>query len=325
MNDIEVAIIVALKNAEHYVTRSDLERICACPSDVIVSTIEELIGRGYRIEEIPGEGYRLLDTPHLLDGTDLKTLLGTDVIGSEILTFGRVTSTNDVAVELARSGAREGTVVVAEEQTRGRGRLGRTWYSPPRCGLWFSIVLKPPLSGADIVTVSLAVALGVVEVLRDRYGVRAELKWPNDVVVNSKKICGILAEGDFVIRQVQFVIVGVGVNVLNDEQDFPAEIRTIATSLKLETGETPPRSKVLADLLEGIERRYLILCDRGFAAIRDEMVGLSSLMGKLVRVTTVKDEIVGVVQDIDEAGRLVIRKENGAHERILAGDVRRLL
>jgi len=186
-------------------------------------------------------------------------------------------------------------------------------------------VLKPPLSGADIVTVSLAVALGVVEVLRDRYGVRAELKWPNDVVVNSKKICGILAEGDFVIRQVQFVIVGVGVNVLNDEQDFPAEIRTIATSLKLETGETPSRSKVLADLLEGIERRYLILCDRGFAAVRDEMVGLSSLMGKLVRVTTVKDEIVGVVQDIDEAGRLVIRKENGAHERILAGDVRRLL
>ncbi len=325
MKDLEATLILALKSAKHYLTGGDLEKLCSASRKAIVSTIESLLERGYRIEEVPGEGYRLLETPHSLDGSDLKTLMRTSKLGCEILVFRRVGSTNDVAIELARSGSPEGTLVVAEEQTRGRGRLGRSWFSPPGTGLWFSIVLKPSLKAEDVVTVSLAVALGVAEVLRKSYSIPAELKWPNDVVVGARKICGILTEGDFVEGHIESVVVGVGINVLNEPDDFPPRLRDVATSIRIETGVSPSRSQVLTDILEGVEKRYLELCEKGFPSLRHDILKLSGLIGKLITVETAASKIVGLAHDIDRDGALVVRLENGTHQRIIAGEVSRLL
>lgn len=324
MCDLDAAVIVALRNATHYLTLSDLERICSASGEMILAAIEDLLERGYRIEGVPGEGYRLLAIPQSLDGANLRALARTKLLGREILTFGRIGSTNDVAIALARSGASEGTLVVAEEQTSGRGRLGRNWYSPAGKGLWFSIVLKPSLLAEEVVTISLAAALGVAEVLRDRYGIPAELKWPNDIVVRSRKICGILTEGDFLTGEIESVVVGIGINVLNTPDDFPQDLKKTATSVWMETGIAHARSILLTDLLEGIEIRYEQLCKRGFNYLKHDVMNISSLIGKLVRVVTPRGEIVGTAHDIEDDGALVIRKENGAHERVIAGEVSRL-
>jgi BirA family biotin operon repressor/biotin-[acetyl-CoA-carboxylase] ligase len=325
MLDPEVRIILTLKSSERYVTRDELADLTGIDRTEVGATIDDLTTRGYRIDEVPGEGYRLLATPDTLDGTDLKAALKDSRLGREILTFGKVASTNDIAIALAKSGAAEGTIVIAEEQSKGRGRMGRHWHSPPGSGLWFSLILKPPLAASDSTKVSLAGALGLVKVLRETYGVRAQLKWPNDVVVGGRKICGILTEGEFVEDRVRFVVMGVGMNVLSAEEDFPEEIRSIATSLRMETGlDVIARSDVLAGMLGGIACHYGLLCDDGFEKIRPELLGFSLLLGKMVKVAIGTGYVEGMAHDIDVTGALVVRRDNGTLERLMAGEVVRI-
>jgi BirA family biotin operon repressor/biotin-[acetyl-CoA-carboxylase] ligase len=322
MLDPEVRIVLSLKSAGHYVTREELAQASGVDTSGVTAAIDDLLSRGYRIDVVPGEGYRLVAAPDTLDGTDLKTALRGSRLGQEILTFGKVASTNDIAIALARAGGEEGTIVVAEEQSRGRGRLGRYWHSPRGCGLWFSVILKPPLAASDSTKVSLAGALGIADALRERYGVKARIKWPNDVVVQARKICGILTESEFMEDRVRFVVMGVGLNVLNAEGDFPEDIRRIATSLRIETGaEDVARSDVLASVLKQITHRYMVLCNDGFEKIRQDLLAHSLLIGKVIKVAIGKGHVEGVAHDIDTTGALVIRKDSGTFERIVAGDV----
>ncbi|MFH1312018.1 MAG: biotin--[acetyl-CoA-carboxylase] ligase [Candidatus Eisenbacteria bacterium] len=324
MADLEVGIILRLKSSARYLTQEELGRTLGVPRGEVVTAMEALTGRGYRIDEVPGEGYRLLETPALLDGCDIRTALAGHVPGREVYTFGKITSTNDVATALARGGAAEGTLVVAEEQSRGRGRQGRQWHSPPGTGLWFSIVLRPVVEAADCPAISLAVALGVSGMLRRRHAVKAKIKWPNDIMVNGRKICGILTEGEFIGSKVSFIVVGVGLNVLTEVEEFPPEIRDIATSLKLESPGVTGRTRVLADLLESIEREYSRFCTGGFEEIRQEILEHSFLVGRLIRVVTGGGEVEGIAHDIDEVGALIVRKDDGSLERVIAGDVVRV-
>jgi BirA family biotin operon repressor/biotin-[acetyl-CoA-carboxylase] ligase len=321
MADLEVEIILNLKSTDRYVTGEELCRACGATQAEIDKALGDLSSRGYRIDALPGEGYRFISGPDVLDGANIRARLRTSLLGREIVTFGRVGSTNDVAATLAKGGAEEGTVVVAEEQTRGRGRLGRSWHSPPSSGLWLSVILRPPLTPDDSTTVSLAGALGVVRALRLQYGIKARLKWPNDVLVGRRKICGILTEGQFVGPRVDFVVLGMGINILNGRKDFPPEIREIATSLKIEMGRNASRSEVLADILEGVEVKYLLLCQDGFGAIRQEILAHSILVGRPVTVATGSGAVEGIAHDIDESGALIVRRDSGALQRIVAGEV----
>jgi BirA family biotin operon repressor/biotin-[acetyl-CoA-carboxylase] ligase len=324
MADLEVGIILRLKSSAGYVTQDELGRALGVTRREVRAAMAGLIGRGYRVDEVPGEGYRLLKTPGMLDECDIRTALRSSTLGREIYTFGNLTSTNDVAAALARAGAIEGTLVVAEEQTRGRGRQGRRWHSPPGTGLWFSIVLRPAFEPAGCSTIPLAVALGLVNALRLCYAVKAEIKWPNDVMVDGRKICGILTESEFKGNRVGFVVVGVGLNVLTSSTGFPPELRDTATSLSLESPGGIGRARVLADVLEGIEREYTVLCTNGFEGIRRELLGHSLLIGRLIKVVTGRGEVVGIAHDIDQVGALIVRKDNGSFERIMAGDVVRV-
>jgi len=320
VSDLETRIVLMLKSSSRYMTRDEVSAGLDAATPDLDGAIADLRSRGYRIDEVPGQGFRLVDAPAVLDGCELRVALDTSVMGREIFPFGRVTSTNDIAFSLARGGSPEGTLVIAEEQTRGKGRLGREWHSPPGLGLWFSIILRPDIAAYQSSTVSLAVALAVAGVIRDSYGVDARIKWPNDVLVGPKKICGILTEAEFCEDSVEFVVVGAGINVLQGEIDFPDELRDIATSIAIESQSEVDRVDVISRVLRAVEEKYGHLCRNGFEDIRQELLPLSSLMGKLTRVQTGKGTAEGVAVDIDETGALILRGENGLNEKVVAGD-----
>jgi biotin-[acetyl-CoA-carboxylase] ligase BirA-like protein len=185
----------------------------------------------------------------------IKDALRTDFIGQKIYDFTEVTSTNDVAKELAIKGAEEGTMVIAETQSRGRGRLGRKWVSPEG-GIWFSIILRPKVDPEDALKLTLIAAAVAAKVVGDVFKLEAEVKWPNDVVINGKKVCGILTEMSTKGGLVDFVVIGFGVNANTNFDSFPKHLRKSLTSLKEELKEDVDRKKFLCALLEELERRY---------------------------------------------------------------------
>ena len=324
MDDTEIRLVLSLRCQQRYLTREEIAVTLNLSLAEIDRTLVDLKARGYRIDEVPGQGLRLVAGPISLDGCDLRSALRSPLIGSDILTFRRATSTNDVAVNLARGGAVEGTVVVAEEQTKGRGRIGRNWYSPPNSGLWFSVILRPSLAASRSTTISLAGALAITRALKDSYGVRPLIKWPNDILVDGRKICGILTEGEFTGDRINFVVLGVGLNVLGRRGDFPVELQDLATTLEMVSDRQITRTEVLSAVLHEIERQYLLLSESGFESLRREILSHSMLVGSVVKVVTGNGVLEGVAADIDEKGALMVRKENGTLERVIAGDVVRI-
>lgn len=325
MKDPEADIVLKLRSSRMYVTRDDLGKACGIDHEDVMKVVDSLRLRGYRIDEVPGEGYRLVTAPDVLDGCEIRAVLRGSIFGREVHAFKTVTSTNDVALVLARQGAPEGTVVVAEEQAKGRGRLGRTWHSSAGLGLWFSLVLKPDMQARASSAISLAGALGVAGALREEFGIKAEIRWPNDVMVGSKKICGVLTEGEFADGRVKFVVLGIGLNVLHRQRDFPPDIRGKATSIGLEAKREIKRLEVLSSVLVAIEAKYVTLLGEGFANLRKELLALSPLVGKLTRLVTGKGEIEGMAVDIDDTGALVLRTESGQLRHIIAGEVVRVI
>ena len=192
---------------------------------------------------------------NIIEPKNMKNKLQTDFIGQEIYHFTEVTSTNDVAKELAIKGAKEGTIVIAESQSCGKGRLGRKWVSPEG-GIWFSIILRPKVDPEDALKLTLMAAAVVAKVINDMFKLKAEIKWPNDIIIDGKKLCGILTEMTTKGGKVDFVVVGVGINGNINLDSFPKRLRKFLTSLKEELKEDIDRERLLCALLEELEQRY---------------------------------------------------------------------
>jgi BirA family biotin operon repressor/biotin-[acetyl-CoA-carboxylase] ligase len=321
MRDLEFQIVLRLKSSKRYVTREELGSASGADAAGLAGALEALRSQGYRIDEVPGEGLRLVWSPDLVSAAEVKSALGRSGFAGEVHWSPTLDSTNDLAAILAREGAAEGTLVVADEQTRGRGRMGREWESRPGLGLWFSLVLRPDIEAPRSCLISLVAALGVASCLSKDHGIGAAVKWPNDVLAGRRKICGILTEGEFVGDKVRFVILGVGINVLHSERDFAPGLRRQATSIRMETGRPARRVDVLAGALRGIEDKYRALLAAGFGDLRRELLQLSPLVGRQARVSTGRGDVEGTVVDIDDDGALVLRGEGGGQVRVLAGDV----
>jgi BirA family biotin operon repressor/biotin-[acetyl-CoA-carboxylase] ligase len=228
-------------------------------------------------------------------------------------------STNDVAFALAKSGAAEGTVVIADAQTKGKGRLNRIWQSPPTCNIYTSIVLRPHIAPVFACRMTLMAGVAVAEFL-SRYCAQVMLKWPNDVKINDKKICGILSEMSASAGKIDFVIVGIGINVNMGKGDFDPAFRDVSTSLKEETGNDISRLDLIVELYDHMEAFYKMLLENGFEPIRERWLKYANNIGKYVSVT-LKDEIQnGRVRGIDEYGALLIEEDHNI-KRITAGDV----
>jgi BirA family biotin operon repressor/biotin-[acetyl-CoA-carboxylase] ligase len=244
------------------------------------------------------------------------------------VTFGRpfhyhasLESTNTFAMELARRGAPEGTLVLADSQTVGRGRMGRRWVSPPAKSLLFSLILRPSLPAQSAAQTTLLMSLAVANVLREKAGVDAEIKWPNDVLIRGKKVCGILVEMEGALDRLDFLVAGLGINVNQDDRDWPAELEPAAVSLRQETGRILDRAELLKELMNESERLYGRLLRGEFSALLQEWQAMSCMTGRQVRARLAGRDVLGMAIGLDPDGALQVRLDNGIIERIVAGDV----
>jgi BirA family biotin operon repressor/biotin-[acetyl-CoA-carboxylase] ligase len=284
--------------------------------------IEDLRSLGYDIEASPHRGYRLLSVPDLLHADDLISRLGkTNVVGRDIRVFQDTTSTNDVIEKLARDGVKEGAVVFAESQTRGRGRLGRKWMSPAKRGLWFSVLLRPDLRPQETTRLTVASATALRRAIESQTGLRPEIKWPNDILIHGKKVAGILTELSGELDHVNYIILGIGVDVNLSQVDFPAELRKSATSLKIELGKPVSRPELAVAILRELDHDYARIASGQFAALANEWEEHGTTIGHEVVIRTGVRQIRGRAEALGEDGELLLRTEHGHLERIIGGDV----
>lgn len=237
--------------------------------------------------------------------------------------YASVTSTNDVARELAETGAGEGTTVVAEEQTTGRGRLGRTWLSPKGEGLYHSIILRPDIPPSDVPVLTLVAAVALAEFVHEQYQLVVDIKWPNDVLIREGKFAGILAEAEIKRDHLDYIILGIGINL--NQTSFSSDIAAQATSIKLETRQSSDPDEVRQQLYVKLDTWYDRFLRQGAAAVIRRWCELSSYAeGKLVKVITGDRTITGVTGGLTPAGSLIVETPTGARETILTGEVQSL-
>jgi BirA family biotin operon repressor/biotin-[acetyl-CoA-carboxylase] ligase len=281
--------------------------------------VEALRANGYRIEAVPARGYRLTEVPDRLTPLELRPLLNTHDIGQVLHWYEEIGSTNDRARELAEEGAEHGEVVIAEAQTAGRGRRGRSWASPARKNLYFSVVLRPDLPAERAPELTLVASVALCDTLRQA-GVDVGIKWPNDLLASGKKIGGILTELAAEPDRVSWVVLGVGLNVNARAEDFPEELRAEATSVLVERGQPAPRALLAAACFTAIESWMDRHAEEGFGPARQAWRERSVTLGREVVVTVEGREVAGTAEDIDDTGALLVRGRSGL-ERILSGDV----
>lgn len=251
----------------------------------------------------------------------VQETLKTKLFGKYIFFSRKVGSTNDWAKELAELGAPEGTVAIAETQTAGHGRLGRKWHSP-KGGLWFSIILKPKLKPMETVKLVFLAGLAVAETLRSLYGLKVETKWPNDVLVNGRKVCGILSEMKTIGEKVTYAIVGIGINANFDAHKvFPEKLKETATSLKTLLGRKVVLEELFRSLLEKMDSLYEVFLKNEFNQILEKWKSFASFLSREVEVLTESEKIEGLAVDIDSNGVLVLKLKDGSLKRIFAGDL----
>ncbi len=250
----------------------------------------------------------------------IKKGLRTRFIAEHIHYFEITDSTNTIAMDLAKKGAQDGTLIVTEEQIRGRGRLGREWLSAPYNSLIMSLIFKPNIEPSQLYYITMLSSIAVVNAVKRTAGISAGIKWPNDIYINNKKVAGILTELFINKESETIVVVGIGLNVNVDTSIYP-EIREIATSMSIETDTEISRVRLLRKILEETERGYVLLKKEEFKQIRDEWNDRSIIFGKKVKIIegdTVKE---GLAEYIDEEGSLMIINKNGKREKIVCGDV----
>ena len=283
--------------------------------------INHLRNLGYEIEASTRSGYRLIRSPDLLTPSEIKPLLKTRWIGKKIHHFHNLDSTNLRAYQLALNGAEEGEVVIAESQEKGRGRLGRQWFSPPFLNLYLSVILRPKIPPHQASLITLMAAVATADAIQKFSGLLPLIKWPNDILLRDRKVAGLLNEIHSEMDRIHFVILGMGVNLNMDEQMFQKEIRTVATSLKNEMGERISRKTFLQSLLLELERWYTIFLQEGSAVILKAWRDRAHIQGKRVKVTSFGESVVGTAIDVDSDGALILETTNGKRKRIVAGDV----
>jgi BirA family transcriptional regulator, biotin operon repressor / biotin---[acetyl-CoA-carboxylase] ligase len=285
--------------------------------------IEKLRALGVAIKGHPSHGYQLEKLPDILVPSLVRAELPHAEIGHRIVHYFRTDSTNSVALRLDAQTGPHGTVVIAEEQTAGRGRLGRNWYSEKSSGIYTSIILRPPLSPAAAPILTLLAGVAVHHAVSSATGLQADIRWPNDVLVNGRKVCGILTEMKAEVDRLHMVVLGIGINV--NHRSMPEELRDIATSLAIESGRHFARLQVLAELLRGVERYYHMLLKEGHAAIVREWSRASSYAeGKQVHVKAGGNGYSGVTAGLDASGALKICRDDGRQELLVAGEITEL-
>ena len=313
-------ILELLRRQEGFLSGEDIGRELSITRAAVWKGIKKLREEGYEIEAVTNRGYRLTNPETMYNKRELEQGLKTKTMGQSIYFYEETDTTNNRARELALEGAPEGTLVVAEKQTAGRGRRGKVWESPLGTGIWMSLVLRPQIMPAEASVLTLVCGLATAEALEAETGLSAGIKWPNDILFNGKKAVGILTEMDCEMSEVHFVIPGIGINV--NTASFPPEIADIATSLYLECGKTVSRRRLVHKVLERLEEHYETFLRTGsFTAMLEDYRKHCITLGKEVHVLG-REPFFAEALDITPEGELLVRRaDNGKEEVVFSGEV----
>ncbi len=323
MKQVPFNILSMLKESRnHFISGELLSKKLNLSRTAIWKHIHSLQKLGYIIEAVPNRGYRLTAEPDLLISREIKCSLNTQFMGNEILIFSSLDSTNRHAHRLAESNYPEGTIVLAEEQTKGRGRKSKSWFSPPQKGLWLSAILYPsaitPSKMAPLTAVS---AVTTARGLSESTGEAVMVKWPNDLLLNERKIGGILAESKVEMEEIHYIILGIGINVNQTRDDFPEDLKLIASSLNIETNKKFNRNILCSAILKELEKGYLLFLQEGFTPFIEPWKKISHTLGKQVSIHYGENHVHGIAQDIDKEGALIIEDENNIKQRFNFGEI----
>jgi BirA family biotin operon repressor/biotin-[acetyl-CoA-carboxylase] ligase len=283
--------------------------------------VSQLRKMGYQISGTPNYGYQLEKIPDLLYPREVRRGLLTTTLARQIYHFQRISSTNQVALELARKGYPDGTLVVAEKQNAGRGRWNREWFSPAESGIWFSLILRPPIITNHVPQMTLVTGAACARAIEQQCGVRLGIKWPNDLLYDGNKMGGILLEMEATSEQVYFLVVGVGINVNLQVSDFPLELQQRASSLQIATGQPLKRLPLLRRVLEVLEEDYAAFYRNGFTAVRQNWLDYQVTLDRQVQIRVGGRLIPGRAEELDQEGNLVVLLPDGQTRCFNAGEI----
>ena len=303
-----------------YISGEEIAKQLNVSRTAIWKHIRELKQVGYEISSHGKSGYCLLGTPDLLLPSEVRSVLKSEIIGRDVKHLYDTNSTNNEAKKLAAEGAIEGTIVLSEAQSDGRGRLARGFFSPPSKGIWLSVILRPAFAPQHAAKCTLMAAVAVTKAIEKVTKVRCGIKWPNDIFFEGKKVVGILTEMSAEMDAINYVVIGIGINVNIAQPEFPQELQSIATSLQAVTGKRVDRKELLSQVLMEIETCYQEAVKNGFQGILQEWKEYSITLGQAVNVIGIDRTFSGRAMDIDEDGALLVETKAGV-ERVLAGDV----
>ncbi|HWO95496.1 MAG TPA: biotin--[acetyl-CoA-carboxylase] ligase [Bacillus sp. (in: firmicutes)] len=321
-SDIRRTLLEMFTNSEdEYVSGQKISDMLGCSRTAVWKHIEELRKEGYELEAVRKKGYRIVQKPNKVSENELRLGLQTERIGQFIHYEETVDSTQKIAHRLAQEGAVEGTVVVAEEQTAGRGRLDRSWYSPKHTGVWMSIILRPSLPPQRAPQLTLMAAVAVVQAIQEVTTISPDIKWPNDILINGKKAVGILTEMQADSDRIHSVIIGLGINVNQQKEHFAPAIQDIATSLKLESGKDINRALLMQTIFLKLEQLYDEYLTNGFKLIKLLWETHAVSIGRNIIARTLMGTIEGVAKGITDDGVLLLEDAHGHIHQIYSADI----
>ncbi len=313
-------IIDLLKKSSDYYSGARISAELGISRAAVWKKINSLRKKGFIIEAVPSKGYLLVRSPDLSAEYIKSAVKGG--IWKDISVYDLVPSTNELAMSLAtKEDLKANSVIIADSQNRGKGRLGRTWISPPGRNIYMSIIFKPELYTRDATMLTLLTVVACAHAVRNISGLQVSIKWPNDLILSGKKLGGILTEIRADIDKVNLAVIGIGINVNMSGEDFSDEIRSIATSIKEESGTYCSRNELVIEVLRQIEHFYAVLINLGKKPLLNEWKILSSTLGKSVKVVIGDETLIGLAEDIDDNGMLILKLDSGLRRQISAGDI----
>lgn len=304
-----------------FISGEELSQTCGCSRTAIWKHIEELRKDGYEIEAVRKSGYRLIAAPDRLSAEEIRAGLDTYRIGQVVMAHDSVPSTQPLAHEAASKGAPEGTLVIAEQQTGGKGRLGRPWHSPSGTGIWMSLIVRPAIPLPKTPQMTLLTAVVLAKTIWEETGVEPKIKWPNDIFIGDKKVSGVLTELNAESDRVNYLVIGIGLNANMTREDFPEELASIATSLRIESGKKLKRARFIQRFCENFEREYDDYLREGFERVKSEWEQNSYTIGKWITVSTIQQSLEGKAIGLDAEGVLILEDAQGKRHKVYSADV----
>lgn len=317
---MKTKILTILSNSDSYVSGQQLCEQLGVSRTAVWKVINRLKEEGYLIDSVSNKGYRLLSQPDVVTKEAILSKIQTNYMGRHIFSYDEVTSTNAVAKQLAEEGEVEGTLIISDKQNQGKGRRGRYWESPKGTGVFMTVILKPQMKPVYASMLTLVAALALNDAIMDLTGLESKIKWPNDIVVNKKKVSGILTELSAEVDYINYIVVGIGVNV--SMKDFPEELKDKATSLLLESGKSISRAQLIAKTMKYLEDYYeRFLKTHDLSQLKEAYSKALINRDQVVRILLEEDSYTGIARGITNEGHLIVEKDNHELVEVYSGEV----